>query len=109
MERVEVFPYKHRSIRVYCIVGGFLFGLSQLSRKDVSKIDQGGVAARMPARIRVQGYVHVKFINDVSVAGLPLPTSCRPRAPQKVGVRLGLSLGSGWSGPACKIQIDHTL
>ena len=56
---------------------------------------------------------HVKFIGDeVCMAGLLLTTSCRPRAwPPNglaLGLGLGLDLGSAWSGPTCKVEIDHT-
>ena len=32
--------------------------------------------------------VHIESIADVCMAGLPLLTSCRPRAPQRVRVRI---------------------
>ena len=32
--------------------------------------------------------MHVKIIGAVCIAGLPLPTSCRPRGPRRVGVRV---------------------
>ena len=56
--------------------------------------------------------MQIKFINDVCMAGLPLPTSCRPREPPMgLGLGLGLvglGLGSSRSGPTCKVEIDHT-
>ena len=43
----------------------------------------------------------------------PRDYPCRPRAPQRVGVRVigfGLwsGLGLGWSEPTCKVEIDET-
>ena len=56
-------------------------------------------------RTYVQGFsdVHVKFISDVWMAGLLLPTPCRPRESG-----FGIGLGSDWSGPTYKVEIDHT-
>ena len=39
-------------------------------------------------------------------AAEPRDCPCQPRAPQRV--RVGLGLGSSWSGPTCKVEIDHT-
>ena len=56
-------------------------------------------------QVYVEGFsdVHVKFISDVWMAGLLLPTPCRPRESG-----FGIGLGSDWSGPTYKVEIDHT-
>ena len=49
-------------------------------------------------------------------AAEPRDCPCRPRAPQRVGIRvrvrvrvgLGSGLGLGWSGSTCKVEIDDT-
>ena len=44
-------------------------------------------------------------------AAEPRDCPCRPRAPQRVGVRVGvrvICVRSGWSGPTCEVEIDHT-
>ena len=66
--------------------------------QDAGLIGQGGSSG---AR-RFLGKTPPKY------AAEPRDCPCRPRAPQRVGVRVRPGVGLGWSGPTCKVEIDDT-
>ena len=49
-----------------------------------------------------------KFHQKTRRRHVAAPTDLEPPKGSVLGVVLGFGLGSGWSGPTCKAEIDHT-